>query len=73
MGLAQVMKLRWKSGLKSPESWSNVTEVGTEVLLGSNLGDMVTFWLILTKVLDPSHIDFHLRLVTSVDVDVDRG
>ena len=45
MGLAhcihQVIKLRWKSGLKSPESWSNVTEVGTEVLLGSNLGDIL--------------------------------
>ena len=41
MGLAQVMKPRWKSGLKSPESGSNVTEVGTEVLLGPNLGDIL--------------------------------
>ena len=37
----KVFKLRWKSGLKSPESWSNVTEVGTEVLLGPNLGDIL--------------------------------
>ena len=38
---SKVIKLRWKSGLKSQESWSNVTEVGTEVLLGSNLSDIL--------------------------------
>ena len=54
------------------------TEVEVEVAGIQNLGQMsprlepkcsqvptsVTFWLTLTKVLDPGHLDFHLSLVT---------